>query len=513
VHDVDLDALADAADPRVGGRARLVRATLADGPVRAAQAHGVSRRTASTWLGRYRRGGVAALRTPGRRAQDNEAARRAVLTAPLWMSTSKWSSRSIAEEVGVSQSFVARAWRHAQTSQDGAAGVADLVEDSGPTLLGLLVTRERAVLVLRLTAARLSDRGAPAGARTQRALRTLLASDLVRGGIEADPESTVEREFWERAVANADGSPLLALVSRPGGSPAPVAVSQACADPAEWQALLRLLVRCPEVSSRRPAAELETEIRKWYRDDRRHAFAWIVRPGSAAPSPRSQGLVRQHRGLGDEIIATIQQHVVAGTLSGGDRVTESFLAGRLRTTRAQVRAALQLLERDGLLTVTSGRAAVVPLLTSADVAETYAARRALGAIVVRAAVRWRPSARLAVLRTLEVLEQCGRTNDVETANQGDLDFQNALAAASGLARIGPMLLLLSEQLRMFVAVMGVRYAYPVELILDRDREIFQAIDEGNGDLAAERWRVKLDEAMAYMFERMAERGDARRRPG
>ena len=76
-------------------------------------------------------------------------------------------------------------------------------------------------------------------------------------------------------------------------------------------------------------------------------------------------------------------------------MTESFLAGRLRTSRGQVRSALRQLERDGLLTATSGRAAVVPIMTAADVIELYAARRALGAIVVRAATRWRPEGRLA----------------------------------------------------------------------------------------------------------------------
>jgi hypothetical protein len=61
--------------------------------------------------------------------------------------------------------------------------------------------------------------------------------------------------------------------------------------------------------------------------------------------------------------------------------------------------------------------------------------------------------------------------------------------------------------------MGMRYAYPVKLIVDRDREIFAAIDDGNGDLAVERWRVKLDEAQVYRFDRMAEAGILQPRVG
>lgn len=506
-HADELAALADHDDAAVRRRARLVRVALAEGPTLAANALGVSRRTASTWLRRYRTDGAAALRLPAERSRNTDAARRAVLTAPLWMPTSKWSSRSVAERVGVSQSFVARTWHDAQSGAQNIPELRDLVDRCRPTLLGVLVTRERAVLVLALTPTRAGPQQAHASRRTQRAVRTLLAADLVRPGITDRPDPAVEEEFWAHAATAAGGTRLLALASCATKAPLPVAVGRECASPAEWQALLRFFARCVESHVRGPALELEAELRVWHRDDRRHAFAWIARAGGSAvvstrPAPGQP--LRRHRGLADEIVSVIRRHVVEGKLAGGDRVTESFLAGRLRTSRAQVRSALRRLEQDGLLTVTSGRAAVVPIMTPADVIETYAARRALGAIMVRAAVRWRPEGRLAVLRTLEALEASLAENDVEAANQGDLDFQNTLAEASGLVRIGPMLRLLAEQLRMFVAVMGLGYAYPAELIVDQDRAIFTAIDSGNGDLAVERWRAKLDEAQIYMFDRMAE---------
>jgi len=194
--------------------------------------------------------------------------------------------------------------------------------------------------------------------------------------------------------------------------------------------------------------------------------------------------------------------VVDGRLAAGDRVTERHLAGRLHTTRGRVRAALRLLERDGLLTVSSGRAAVVPIPTVADVVETYAARRALGAIMVRAAGRWTPGGRALVTGTLEALEQCAASGDLHRTSQADIDFQDALAEASGLARIGPMLHLLAEQLRMFIAVLGVNYAFPIDAILDRDRRIFAAIDAADEQAAVEQWRAKIDDAAAYMLEQL-----------
>jgi DNA-binding GntR family transcriptional regulator len=164
---------------------------------------------------------------------------------------------------------------------------------------------------------------------------------------------------------------------------------------------------------------------------------------------------------------------------------------------------MRLLERDGLLTITTGHAAVVPVLTSNDVVETYAARRALGALVIRAAVRWSPQERQSVADALDALERCAATGDVHRTGEADIAFQNALAEASGLGRIAPMLGVLADHLRMFIAVMGLDYAYPIDAMVRDDRAIFEAIDAGDGEVAAERWRVKIDDAATYMLGQLA----------
>jgi hypothetical protein len=46
---------------------------------------------------------------------------------------------------------------------------------------------------------------------------------------------------------------------------------------------------------------------------------------------------------------------------------------------------------------------------------------------------------------------------------------------------------------MFIAVVGINYAFPIEPIVERNRAILAAIDEGNEELAAQRWREKIDE--------------------
>ena len=65
-----------------------------------------------------------------------------------------------------------------------------------------------------------------------------------------------------------------------------------------------------------------------------------------------------------------------------------------------------------------------------------------------------------------------------------------------------MLQLLAGQLRMFLAVMGLDYAFPIDAILDRDRRIFVAIDAADEQAAVEEWRAKMDDDAAYMLEQV-----------
>jgi DNA-binding GntR family transcriptional regulator len=509
-----LEELTHADDEQVRRRARLVRDTLSLGPTRAARRHGVTRQTAAKWVDRYRAGGTAALQGPARRRRGMEETRHAVLTAPLWMPTARWSSRSIAAAVGVSQSYVARTWAQSEPRTALTNDLDTITQGRAPELLALLVTPDHAVVVLQVSAAdsTAGSRRLPVGPAAHRSLRTVLAADSVRQLIEEHPTESDLRSFWDQVHDAADSrATMVAVASQLAPSPPGVAVWKVCRDASEWRSLINFFVERGTSTSPHRLHELETELRTWYRDPHSvftHVIGKAAVPGAPASSPglTTPRSTPRHAGpqraLADEIVMTIRQGVVDGRLAAGDRVTERHLAGRLHTTRGQVRAALRLLERDGLLTVTSGRAAVVPIPTVADVIETYAARRALGAIMVRAASRWTPAGRTLVTDALNALEQRAASGDLHRTSQADIDFQDALAEASSLSRIGPMLQILAEQLRMFIAVMGLDYAFPIDSILDRDRRIFAAIDAADEQAAVEEWRAKMDDAAAYMLEQV-----------
>ena len=216
--DESLTALLEAQDDFVRERALLVKDAIARGATQAAREHGVSRRTATKWLGLYRSGGVSRLvgDTPGQRRAPAEL-RRAILTAPLWMPTTKWSSRSIASTLGVSQSSVARTWSQAAASTEIADRLATRASARDLTVAGLLITHDYCVLVLRHTLARSADVPVvPARPKTQRRVRALLAADLVRDRVDEHAAPEAVRGFWDRIMAACrKASELVVVTSAP----------------------------------------------------------------------------------------------------------------------------------------------------------------------------------------------------------------------------------------------------------------------------------------------------------
>lgn len=72
-----------------------------------------------------------------------------MLTAPLWMPTARWSSRSIAAALGVSQSFVTRTWAQSGARTALTDDLDTITRGRAPELLALLVTPDYAVVVLQ----------------------------------------------------------------------------------------------------------------------------------------------------------------------------------------------------------------------------------------------------------------------------------------------------------------------------------------------------------------------------
>jgi DNA-binding GntR family transcriptional regulator len=516
-----------AADPltpaTVGRRARIVLAA-AGHPMGTTADRPVSRATAARWMRRYEAAGAAGLADrprSGRPPANRDAAVRTLLVAPLLAPTVGWTSRTIAELTGHTQSAVARAWTQAYTR--GATDLGDHLPAAGLRLVAVAVDAGNSILVLAGGSQREPVfSGSFMRSPRRPPLQALLAADLLASGRPATAPPAPDRAgdvalvqaIRRRIGANA---PLCVLTRRPLAHPDDGAadhghVEVVIGDASAWQGLLKDLVRrC----TRSPAPELlaaQHLVMEWARGGRSR-FEWAVPgtsgPGRASPPARGRAAPRAtSQALADDVLAVLLDRITSGRLTGGDRVTESFLARSVHASRSHVRDALRSLASSGLVDLEPRRGAVIPTPHVADVAETYAARRVLGALIVRRAAHWAPGALIPVERALQDLVETGRTGNAWATGEADLRFQDTLAGSTGMRRIPQMFYGLTAQLRLFIAVMGLDYTYSIPGMCHDDTTLLDRIRARDETGAARVWHRKIDDAMAYMTTQLSVSGAA-----
>jgi DNA-binding GntR family transcriptional regulator len=454
-------------------------------------------------------------------APSQDAAARTLLAAPLLAPAAGWTSRTIAELTGTTQSAVARAWTRAYTR--GATGLGDRLPAAGLRLVAAAAHAGNSVLVLA-GGGQAEPVFAGSFMRSPRRppLQALLAADLLApGGPVAVP--TAPGRAADVALARAarrhagPNGPVYVLTRRPladpgGGAAGHGQVEIVIGEASAWQGLLQELVRRCTRSRAQELLAAQHLVMEWARGDRAR-FEWAGpgtgRPGCASPPAAARTAPRAtSQALADDVLAVLLDRVTSGRLTSGDRVTESFLARSVHASRSHVRDALRSLASSGLIDLEPHRGAVIPTPQVADVAETYAARRALGALIVRRAAYWSPGALNPVERALRDLVETGRTGNAWAAGEADLRFQDTLAGSTGMRRIPPLFCGLTAQLRMFIAVMGLDYTYSIPGMCRDDTILLDRIRARDEAGAARAWHRKIDDAAAYMTTQLAVSGAA-----
>jgi DNA-binding GntR family transcriptional regulator len=457
----------------------------------------------------------------GRPPADRDDAGRTLLVAPLLAPTVGWTSRTIAELTGHTQSAVARAWTEAYTR--GATDLGDRLPAAGLRLVAVAVDAGNSLLVLAGGGPREPVfSGSFMRCPRRPPLQALLAADLLVPGDPATAPASLDLSADTALVRTArrrigTNAPAYVLTRRPIAGPdhgaadhgyVEVVVEEASA----WQGLLEDIVRrC----TRSPVPELlaaQHLVMGWARGDRTR-FEWVV-PGagrSVRPSPPAADRAPRatSQALEDDVLAVLLDRITSGRLAGGDRVTESFLARSVHASRGHVRDALRSLASSGLVDLEPHRGAVIPTPHVSDVVETYAARRALGALIVRRATHWAPGALAPVERALQDLLETGDTGHAWATGEADLHFQDALAGSTGMRRIPRMFHGLTAQLRLFIAVMGLDYTYSIPGMCHDDAALLGRIRARDEAGAARVWHRKVDDAVAYMTTQLSVSGAAR----
>ncbi|WP_166970059.1 FCD domain-containing protein [Brevibacterium atlanticum] len=211
----------------------------------------------------------------------------------------------------------------------------------------------------------------------------------------------------------------------------------------------------------------------------------------------SSWLPKETRSITEHLAIALREEIIDSAYEPGDRINPRLLSRRMRVPRASVDAALRRMVDDKLLDGSRGGARI-PLITTGDVLDLYAARMAIGEVVLRS-LSLRPQRYLVpvqlALRQVEASAPTRSGIDVEDA---DLHYQQELARASGLRESARVFEAVTLRLRLFISVLQLDYSPASDRIVSDDRAMFAALSRGDAKTAIEVWRGKVDNAVRHM---------------
>lgn len=145
--------------------------------------------------------------------------------------------------------------------------------------------------------------------------------------------------------------------------------------------------------------------------------------------PRPSSLVEKVR-------SRLQDLILSGEISPGERLNELALAVRFRVSRAPIREAVRALEFAHLVTTVPNRGASVSCMDLEGVLELYDVRAGLARSAGRLFVTRATAAQIAVLQKLhEKMCAAAATGSAATFHAANLEFHDAIFKFAGNARL------------------------------------------------------------------------------
>lgn len=247
----------------------------------------------------------------------------------------------------------------------------------------------------------------------------------------------------------------------------------------------------------------------------RHGFEGVWwqegRPVASVKSSRSSDsmeisswLPKETRSITEHLAIALREEIIDSGYQPGDRINPRLLSRRMGVPRSSVDAALRRMVDDELLDGSRGGARI-PLITTVDVLDLYAARVALGEVLLRSLALRPKRYFVPVQLALRQVEASAATKSGIDVEDADLHFQQELARASGLRQSARVFESLTLRLRLFISILQLDYSPASDRILSDDGAILRALSRGDAQTAINAWRGKVDNAVRHMAGLLARR--------
>lgn len=243
------------------------------------------------------------------------------------------------------------------------------------------------------------------------------------------------------------------------------------------------------------------------------------------------------------LVAELEADIRERDLHAGDQVSVRHLADRMGVAQREIVRGLGQLQTSGVLE-RAGSIFRLPVVSGESVLDLYAARYAVGIVVMRGASAGRASRQPTAGRTAagsanSHQASAGHTTPSQRASSElsgsrvapraeqargslhiadralsrleaddslgprsvdrlDLQFQQGLAEASGLEHTADVFDSLGQRLRLLIAILRVDYAPAAAKIRSDNAAILAAVRRGRADQAIAVWRSKIENAVRHM---------------
>jgi len=214
------------------------------------------------------------------------------------------------------------------------------------------------------------------------------------------------------------------------------------------------------------------------------------------PAAATLDFVKEHS-LTSALKTELERLIFDGRIKAGERINESTLAARFKTSRGPLREALQALGEQGLISFARNRGAFVRQIELEEAEELYDLRAALDDEVARkVAGRLTEAAAASLERLLSEMDGDVKANDVARYYANNLRFHDLLVRYAGNRRLAEIYRRVIKELHLF-RLQGL-YAGGAAISNVEHRHILSTIKSGDAEAAGQAMRGHIEAARIRM---------------
>jgi DNA-binding GntR family transcriptional regulator len=211
----------------------------------------------------------------------------------------------------------------------------------------------------------------------------------------------------------------------------------------------------------------------------------------------------------------IERRILTGTLTAGQRLSESALAADMGVSRGPVREAMHGLEQAGLVEIVANKGVVVRTIGYDEVVELYDLRGSLFGFICETTARRRTVEQCGILMDkLEGMAAAIRTDDKEAYYHINLEFHAAIVEFCGNSRARRVYEGIAKEMHLFRR-RGLSLIENMEASMQEHEAIAEAIVTGRAaaarDAGVRHLRNGLDRFLATL-DANSFAGDSERKP-